>query len=155
MSYIDPMKKRKPPLAGGDFQPLDRRFDVEQPSVINPNVLETFPYEYKGKDIVIAIDTEEFTAVCPWSGLPDFGTIRVEYVPTSDCIELRSFKYYIMQYRNVGIYQEHVANRVLEDLNSCARPKWMKVTVDYRVRGGVHTVVTRQSANKRRSNPGS
>ena len=126
------------------IQALDRRFDVQPISSIESSVLETFPYEYAGKDITIDIDTDEFTAVCPWSGLPDFATIGVEYIPTKLCIELRSFKYYLLSYRSVGIYQEHVVNNVLEDLVGCVSPKWMKVTADYRIRGGVHTVVYRE-----------
>ena len=125
-------------------QPLDRRYDVQPLSSIEADVLETFPYEYAGKDIVINIDTDEFTTVCPWSGLPDFATIKVDYVPGKSCIELRSFKYYLLSYRSVGIYQEHAVNRILEDLVKCAHPKWMKVTADYKVRGGVHTVASRE-----------
>ncbi|HTO93417.1 MAG TPA: preQ(1) synthase [Bacteroidota bacterium] len=125
-------------------QPLDRRYDAAPVSSIDTAALETFPYEYPGKDIVVDIDTDEFTAVCPWSGLPDFGTIRVEYVPHRVLIELRSLKYYLLSYRNVGIYQEHAVNRILEDLARSASPKWMKVTADYRIRGGVHTVVSRE-----------
>jgi 7-cyano-7-deazaguanine reductase len=125
-------------------QPLDRRYDVQRLSTIDASVLETFPYEYAGKDIVINIDTDEFTTVCPWSGLPDFATIKVDYVPNKLCIELRSFKYYLLSYRSVGIYQEHSVNRILEDLVKCAEPKWMKVSADYRVRGGIHTVASRE-----------
>jgi len=125
-------------------KPLDRRYDVQGLSAIDVKALETFPYEYPGKDIIVAIDTDEFTAVCPWSGLPDFATIRVEYIPSRSVIELRSFKYYLLSYRNVGIYQEHLVNRVLEDLVRRAKPKWMKVTADYRIRGGIHTVASRQ-----------
>lgn len=134
--------------------PLDKRFDVQPVSTIDARVLETFPYEYVGKDIIITIDTDEFTAVCPWSGLPDFATIKVDYIPARVCIELRSFKYYLLSYRNVGIYQEHVANRILEDLVRCSAPKWMKVTADYRIRGGVHTVVSREyrAAPRRKRN---
>ena len=130
-------------------QPHDRRYDVADLSSIDPGVLETFTYEYPGKEIVITISTDEFTAVCPWSGLPDFGTITVEYTPRTVCIELRSFKYYLLSYRQVGIYQEHLANRVMEDLVACSHPQRMKVTVDYRVRGGVHTVVHREYAAPR------
>ena len=125
-------------------QPRDRRDDVQDVSSIDVKVLDTFPYEYAGKDIVINIETDEFTAVCPWSGLPDFATITINYVPAKVCIELRSFKYYLLSYRSVGIYQEHAVNRILEDLVRCADPKWMKVTADYRVRGGVHTVASRE-----------
>ncbi len=131
-------------------QPLDRRYDVEPISHIDVSVLETFPYEYAGNDIVVSIDTDEFTAVCPWSGLPDFATIKVDYIPNKVCIELRSFKYYLLSYRNVGIYQEHAVNRILDDLVKCASPTWMKVTAYYKVRGGVHTVASREYAAKRR-----
>jgi len=125
-------------------KPLDKHLDVQPLSAIDAGLLETFPYEYIGKDIVVNIETDEFTAVCPWSGLPDFGSIRVEYIPSRVCIELRSFKYYLLSYRNVGIYQEHAANRIADDLARCSSPRWMKVTVDYRIRGGVHTVVSRE-----------
>jgi 7-cyano-7-deazaguanine reductase len=131
-------------------EPLDKRYDVQDESSINVKVLEVFPYEYAGKDIVINIDTDEFTAVCPWSGLPDFATIRIDYVPTTVCIELRSLKYYLQSYRSVGIYQEHAVNRILEDLVRCASPKWMKVTADYKIRGGVHTVASREYSGKKK-----
>jgi 7-cyano-7-deazaguanine reductase len=133
-------------------EPLDRRYDVQDLSTVDVKALETFPYEYPGKDIVINIDTDEFTAVCPWSGLPDFATIRIDYIPDKLVIELRSLKYYLLSYRNVGIYQEHLVNRLLEDLARCARPKWMKVMADYKVRGGIHTVASREytRSNKRR-----
>lgn len=124
--------------------PLDRRYDVHPLSSIDTTVLDTFPYEYAGKDIVIDIDTDEFTTVCPWSGLPDFGIIRIAYIPGKVCIELRSLKYYLLSYRSVGIYQEHAVNRILDDLVRCSKPKWMKVSADYKVRGGVHTVVSRE-----------
>jgi len=131
-------------------QPLDRRYDVQSVDAIDAGVLETFPYEYRGKEIAITIDTDEFTAVCPWSGLPDFATIRIEYSPHTVCIELRSLKYYLLSYRNVGIYQEHAVNRILEDLARCAKPAWMRVTADYRIRGGVHTVVSREISRKKK-----
>jgi 7-cyano-7-deazaguanine reductase len=131
--------------------PLDKRYDVQPLSTIDVKVLETFPYEYAGKEIVMRIETDEFTAVCPWSGLPDFATIVVEYTPAKVCIELRSYKYYLLSYRSVGIYQEHVVNRILDDLVRCSSPNWMKVTADYKVRGGVHTVASREyTAPKRR-----
>jgi len=127
-------------------EPLGRRYDVQDLSAVDVKALETFPYEYPGKDIVINIDTDEFTAVCPWSGLPDFATIRIDYTPDKLVIELRSLKYYLLSYRNVGIYQEHLVNRLLDDLVRCARPKWMKVSADYKVRGGIHTVASREYA---------
>ncbi len=130
-------------------KPLDRRYDREEASTIDVDVLETFPYEYAGREIVMTIETDEFTAVCPWSGLPDFATIRIAYIPSRVCIELRSLKYYLFSYRNVGMYQEHVVNRILDDLVRSASPRWMKVTADYRVRGGIHTVASREYTRKK------
>lgn len=123
-------------------QPLDKRFAFDDVNKIDASLLDTFPYEFAGKDIVINIETNEFTAVCPWSGLPDFAVIKVNYIPKKDCIELRSFKYYLLSYRNVGIYQEHAVNRILQDLVKSCKPKWMEVIADYNIRGGVHTVTT-------------
>lgn len=128
---------------------LDRRYDVENVSTIDVKALETFPYEYPGKDIIINIETDEFTAVCPWSGLPDFAAITIDYIPGKVLIELRSLKYYLLSYRNVGMYQEHLVNRVLDDLVKCAKPKWMKVLADYKVRGGIHTVASREYSAKK------
>jgi 7-cyano-7-deazaguanine reductase len=135
-------------------QALDRRYDVQDPSTIDVGTLETFPYEYRGRDITMTIETDEFTAVCPWSGLPDFATIHIDYIPDSVCIELRSLKYYLLSYRTVGMYQEHVVNRILDDLVRCAKPKWMKVSADYRIRGGIHTIASREytmRANRKRA----
>ncbi len=123
-------------------QPLDKRYKFEDVSKIDAGVLDTFPYEYAGKDIVINIETNEFTAVCPWSGFPDFAIIKVNYIPIKVCLELRSFKYYLLSYRKVGIYQEHAVNRILQDLVKSCKPKWMEVIADYNIRGGVHTVTT-------------
>ncbi len=105
-------------------------------------MLETFPYEYPAREALVEIETDEWSCVCPFSGLPDYGTLAVRYLPSDVCIELKSLKYYLTGYRNVGIYQEHAANRVLEDLVACCGPRWMEVELDYRLRGGLHTVVT-------------
>ncbi|HKX17307.1 MAG TPA: preQ(1) synthase [bacterium] len=105
------------------------------------DVLETFVYEYAGSPAVVEIDTDEFTAVCPWSGLPDFGRLVVRYLPKTRVLELRSLKYYLLSYRSVGIFQEHAANRILDDLVRACEPVWMELELDYRVRGGIHTVV--------------
>lgn len=140
------MKKRS---QKSQFQPFDRRYDVQSPETIDASVLDTFPYEYPGREQRIHIETDEFTAVCPFSGLPDFATIKVDYIPDTMVIELRSFKYYLLSYRNVGIYQEHVVNKILEDLAACCKPKQMQVTADYRIRGGVHTVCSVEYTKKR------
>jgi len=120
----------------------EQRVDVEGYERINAARLETFPYEYAGSDAVVAIDTDEFTAVCPWSGLPDFGRLKVRYIPRERVLELKSFKYYLYSFRNVGIYQEHAANRILEDLVAATDARWMELELDYNTRGGVHTTVT-------------
>ena len=116
------MKKNKKTF-GTKLTGLDRRYDVENLDSIDIEALDTFPYEYSGKDVVINIDTDEFTAVCPFSGLPDFAVIKINYIPGKSIIELRSLKYYLLSYRNVGIYQEHVVNRILNDLVKCCKPK--------------------------------
>ncbi|MBN1772891.1 MAG: NADPH-dependent 7-cyano-7-deazaguanine reductase QueF [Deltaproteobacteria bacterium] len=130
------MKKPSSPTAAARVPKLL----VLGPSTIAPGLLETFPDEEAGREVVVEIDTDEFTAVCPWSGLPDFGSVRIRYVPRRRILELRSFKYYLLTYRNVGIYQEHAARRMLRDLVRVVRPRWMELELEYRVRGGVHTV---------------
>lgn len=137
-------KGRRPKVLKG----LDRRYDADGPETIEPGVIETFPYEYAGKDIVLNIETDEFTAVCPYSGLPDYATIKVNYIPGRVILELRSFKYYLFSYRNVGIYQEHAVNRILEDLVRTCKPRWIQVIADYKVRGGVHTVASAEWGKK-------
>jgi 7-cyano-7-deazaguanine reductase len=119
-----------------------RTFPFDGPEAIRPALLESFPYEYPGRDAEVEISTDEWSCVCPFSGLPDFGTLTIRYVPDQVCVELKSFKYYLTSFRNVGIYQEHAANRLLEDLVAACRPRSMEVTLDYRLRGGIHTVVT-------------
>ncbi|MDX2260394.1 MAG: preQ(1) synthase [Gemmatimonadales bacterium] len=107
------------------------------PEAIDVAVLETFPYE--GPDQQIVTTTDEFSAVCPFSGLPDIAKLTLEYVPSNACIELKSLKYYIMSYRNVGIFQEHATARLAEDLQRILRAKTLSVTTIYNVRGGFLT----------------
>jgi 7-cyano-7-deazaguanine reductase len=123
------------------LEATERRWDVEGYERIDAARLETFAYEYPGSEAVVEVSTDEFTAVCPWSGLPDFGRLNIRYVPREDVLELKSFKYYIHSYRNVGIYQEHAANRILQDLVNAAKPVWMELELDYNIRGGVRTTV--------------
>jgi 7-cyano-7-deazaguanine reductase len=124
------------------YEGLEDQFEVGPESAIDSSCLLTFDYEYGGRDCEVVIDTDEFTAVCPWNGLPDFGTVTVNYVPDRSCIELKSLKYYLMSYRSVGIVQEHAANRILNDLVESCRPVRMRVALDYKPRGGLHTTVT-------------
>jgi 7-cyano-7-deazaguanine reductase len=119
-----------------------REFPFDGPEKVTPDVLEVFPYEYPGREAEVEVVSDEWNCVCPFSGLPDFGTLTVRYVPSDACLELKSLKYYLTSFRTVGIYQEHAANRILEDLVAACRPRRMEVVLDYRLRGGLHTVVT-------------
>ena len=125
-----------------DIEPRQKQFDFDGAEVIKAEVLETFPYEDPGKPLDIVIDTDEFTAVCPWSGLPDFSTVIVSYVPDKVCLELRAYKFYLMSYRTVGMVQEHITRRILNDLVEAVQPLKMSVKTDYKIRGGIHTVCT-------------
>ena len=136
MATIEELRER--------YEGLEDQFDAEPESAIDPSKLLTFEYEYPGQQSEVVIDTDEFTAVCPWNGLPDFGTLTITYVPDRSCIELKSLKYYLMSYRSVGIVQEHAANRILNDLAEVCRPVRMAVTLDYKPRGGLHTTVSVQ-----------
>ncbi len=106
------------------------------------NSIETFDNAYPGRRYTIDIDCPEFTSVCPKTGLPDFGTIHIEYIPDRKCIELKALKYYLLQYRNQGIFYEMVTNKILDDLVQACQPVYMKVTGDFTARGGITTKVT-------------
>src|ERR1700693_5249768 len=110
--------------------------------VMSSSTLETFPTPRPERDSEIALFCPEFTSVCPKTGLPDFGEIRVTYVPDARCIELKSLKYYIIEFRNRGIFYEHVTNQILDDLVAAIQPRRMKVVGDFSVRGGIKTGVT-------------
>jgi 7-cyano-7-deazaguanine reductase len=104
--------------------------------------LETFPNPRPGREFEIAIDCPEFTSVCPKTGLPDFGTIRITYVPDAACVELKSLKYYLMAFRDRGIFYESVTNQILDDLVAACAPRRMTVVGDFTPRGGIKTSVT-------------
>lgn len=104
--------------------------------------IETFPNPRPGREYEIAIDCPEFTSVCPKTGLPDFGAIRIVYVPDQRCIELKALKYYLLEFRSRGIFYEQVTNQILDDLVSACSPRRMTVTGDFTPRGGIKTVVT-------------
>jgi 7-cyano-7-deazaguanine reductase len=107
-------------------------------------VLETFPNPRPERDYEISIECPEFTSMCPKTGLPDFGTIRIRYTPGEACIELKSLKYYLLQFRNQGIFYEAATNRILDDLVAACRPRRMTVVGDFTARGGISTTVTAQ-----------
>ena len=104
--------------------------------------LETFPNPRPERDFEIDIRCPEFTSLCPKTGLPDFGEVRITYVPDRSCIELKSLKYYMIEFRNRGIFYESVTNQILDDLVSAIQPRRMTVVGDFSVRGGIKTVVT-------------
>ena len=124
------------------YEELSGRFQEGPKTTIDSQCLLTFDYEYPGQQAEVVIDTEEFTAMCPWTRLPDFGVLTVSYVPDRSCIELKSLKYYLLSYRGAGVVQEHAANRILNDLVASCEPLRMTVMLDYKARGGLHTSVT-------------
>jgi len=109
---------------------------------MSSSTLDTLPNPRPERDYDIAIECPEFTSVCPKTGLPDFGTIRIAYTPDASCVELKSLKYYMIEFRNRGIFYEAVTNQILDDLVTLLKPRRMTVTGDFSVRGGIKTIVT-------------
>lgn len=106
------------------------------------STLETFPNPRPERDYEISISCPEFTSLCPKTGLPDFGEIRITYVPDRHCVELKSLKYYMIEFRNRGVFYEHVTNEILDDLVAVLQPRRLTVQGDFSVRGGIKTLVT-------------
>jgi 7-cyano-7-deazaguanine reductase len=113
--------------------------------------IETWPNQYPGYEIVI--DVPEFTSVCPKTSLPDFGVITIRYMPDQRCLELKSLKEYLVTYRNLGIFQENIVNRVLEDVVRAAEPVWAEVRGDFRPRGGIGTTVVARYPRPEKHSP--
>ena len=130
------------PELKSQYQGLDQELAWKSEDTIESSCLLAFNYDYVDQDTEISIDTDEFTAVCPWTGLPDYGTLYINYVPSTTCVELKSLKYYLLSFRDVGIVQEHAVNHILRDLIKLCQPKTMKITLDYKTRGGIHTSVS-------------
>jgi 7-cyano-7-deazaguanine reductase len=103
--------------------------------------IDTWTNQYSDREYTIELTVPEFTCVCPRTGLPDFATIKICYVPGQKCIELKSFKEYIVFYRNVGIFHEHVVNKILDDFVRACDPRSVEIIGDFNVRGGIKTVV--------------
>jgi 7-cyano-7-deazaguanine reductase len=106
--------------------------------------IEVFQNVYESRDYLIEFTIPEFTAICPKTGLPDFGTIEISYKPDKVCVELKSLKEYILSYRNVGIFHENVVNKLTEDFLHHVKPTYLKVIGNFNPRGGIKTVVTRE-----------
>ncbi len=109
---------------------------------MSSSTIETFPNPRPGRDYEIAIACLEFTSLCPMTGLPDFGEIRITYVPDQRCIELKALKFYLLAFRNQGIFYEQVTNQILDDLVAACAPRRMTVVGSFTPRGGLETAVT-------------
>ncbi|MEJ2361420.1 MAG: preQ(1) synthase [Gammaproteobacteria bacterium] len=103
--------------------------------------LETFDNPMPERDYTIRIDVPEFTCLCPKTGQPDFATLKLEYVPDQRCVELKSLKLYVWSYRDEGAFHEAVTNRILDDLVKATQPRFMRLTAEFNVRGGIYTTV--------------
>ena len=110
--------------------------------------LEIFANPHPDRDYTIEMECPEFTSICPVTGQPDFGTIRIRYVPDQQCIELKSLKLYLWSYRQEGAFHEAVTNNILDDLVAACAPRQMTVVGDFNVRGGITTVVTAEFARE-------
>jgi len=119
-----------------------RRFDIHKEKNIDVDVLEVIPFDYPGSGTEVVYETDEFTFVCPWTGLPDFARLTIRYIPNKLLVELKSLKYYLTSFRNVGILQEHAINRILKDLVKLIKPASMTVEAEYKERGGIKTKAT-------------
>ncbi len=126
-------------------------------------LIETFPNPHAGRDYEIRMECPEFTSLCPMGGIesdaaeltllgggaPDFGTIIITYVPDRRCVELKSLKLYLWSFRNDGIFYERAVNRILDDLVAAVKPRWMEVTGDFNIRGGIKSVIKARAEGRR------
>ena len=144
------MTTSEPALEPVNLQGLDIRSTPREEMKLYP--LDTFPYEFPGREIKIKFEIPEFTCICPFSDFPDFATIRIEYVPNERCVELKSLKLYINSFRNVKIFHEHVINIILEDFVAACDPLRVEIEGDFHVRGNIKTIV-RASYTRSESHP--
>ena len=119
-----------------------KRFDIQKEDAVDTGILETIPFDYPASATEVVYETDEFTSVCPWTGLPDFARLVITYVPGDRLVELKSLKYYLTSYRNVGILQEHAVNRILGDLVRLLQPRSMVIDAQFKERGGINTRAT-------------
>jgi len=118
-----------------------KQFDPIKTDKNKTNLLEIFDNSFPNRDYLIIHKANEFTSVCPKTGQPDFGMITISYIAKTKCVELKSLKYYLQSFRNEGIFYENVINRILDDLTTLLKPKWMEVVGEFTVRGGLQTQV--------------
>ncbi len=131
-------------MASTQTKPREEDYEDRQDHIraLETPDIDVFRNVYSDKDYRINLEFPEFTAICPRTGLPDFGVFHIAYRPDEYCLELKSLKEYFLFYRDVGIFHENVTNRVLEDLVEACKPGWMRIHADYNVRGGITTRVT-------------
>ncbi len=110
--------------------------------------IEAWKNQYPDKIYTINLEIPEFTCICPKTGLPDFAAIRIEYSPAKYCVELKSLKLYTIFYRNLGVFHEHLTNKILEDFVKACKPRWAKITTQFNPRGGITTTVVREYKRK-------
>ena len=110
--------------------------------------LAAFPNPNPGRDYLIHMQIPEFTCLCPVTGQPDFAHLALDYIPDRKCVELKSLKLYVWSFRNVGTYHEAVANRIVDDLTRLLRPRFMRLTARFYVRGGIYTTVVAEQRKK-------
>lgn len=103
--------------------------------------IDVWRNQYSDRDYTIDLSIPEFTCICPKTGLPDFATIKISYCPDKTCLELKSLKYYMISYRSVGIFHEHLVNKILDDILLACHPRWAKVEGIVNSRGGIQTCV--------------
>lgn len=109
--------------------------------------LETFDNPQPGRDYTVRIRMPEFTCLCPKTGQPDFAVLNLEYVPDRHCLELKALKLYIWSFRDEGAFHEDVTNRMLDDMVRACRPRYMRLTAEFNVRGGIYTTVVAEHRN--------
>ncbi len=111
--------------------------------------IEVWENQYSDRDYVVDLTIPEFTCICPKTALPDFAVIKISYKPSKVCLELKSLKMYLVEFRQVGIFHEHLVNRLLDDCVKACKPRWMKVEVIMNPRGGIATTVTAEIGGNR------
>ena len=109
---------------------------------VSKQLLQAMPYQYVGNNINVFIETDEFTCLCPWTGLPDFAHLKIQYIPNKVVVELKSLKMYLQSYRMVGMVHESVVNSIMKDIKQLLKPKQIYVELVFKIRGGITTTVS-------------
>ncbi len=112
--------------------------------------IEVWTNQYPEREYVIELSIPEFTCICPKTGLPDFATVKIKYAPAKKCVELKSLKFYIVAYRNIGIFHEHWVNRILDDIVKACQPRWVRVEGIVNFRGGIQTTVVAEYSKRKK-----